>query len=108
MAGRSEYDAAYFTLLRAREEHEQLLRFREYLVQERERLDAFVDELRDRAEQQPRRVRKPVDQTAKAVLEAVGTRRAVVLAELSRMDDRIAAAQRFVEECEAEVAELRG
>jgi len=108
MGSTSEYDAAYFTLLRAREEHGQLLSYREYLVSERERLDRFVAQLREKAEEVPRRVRRPVDQTAKAVVEAVGTRRSVVLAELERMDDRITNAQEFVEECEAEVEQLRG
>src|SRR5918996_1675265 len=106
MASRSEYDAAYFTLLRAREEHAQLLSYREYLVAERERLDAFVSELRNRAEDLPRRMRRPVDQTTKAVVEAVGTRRSVVFAELERMDDRISNAQQFVEECETELEQL--
>lgn len=108
MSSTSEYDAAYFTLLRAREEHTQLLSYREYLVGERERLDSFVTQLREKAEEVPRRVRRPVDQTAKAVVEAIGTRRSVVLAELERMDDRITNAQEFVEECEAEVEQLRG
>jgi hypothetical protein len=107
MSARSEYDAAYFTLLRAREEHAQLLSYREYLVEERERLNAFVGELRSRAEDLPRRMRRPVDQTTKAVVEAIGTRRSVVLAELERMDERISNAQEFVEECETEVDQLR-
>lgn len=107
MSSRSEYDAAYFTLLRAREEHAQLLGYREYLINERERLDAFVNHLRDQAEAVPRRMRRAVDQTTKAVAEAVGTRRSVVLAELERMDDRISNAQAFVEECETEVDQLR-
>lgn len=108
MAARSEYDAAYFTLLRAREEHADLLRYQEFLLAERERLDAFVRQLRIEADVVPRRMRRPVDQTTKPLVEAVGARRAVVLAEYERMDDRITAAQEFVEECEAEVDELRG
>lgn len=108
MSPTSEYDAAYFTLLRAREEHGQLLTYREYLVGERARLDSFVAELRDRADEVPRRLRRAIDHTAKTVLQAVGTRRAVILSELDRMDDRIANAQEFVEECEAEVEQLRG
>lgn len=107
MPSRSEYDAAYFTLLRAREEHSQLLSYREYLIAERERLDAFVAQLREQAQDLPRRMRRPVDQTTKAVVEAVGARRSVVLAELERMDERIRNAQEFVEECETEVANLR-
>lgn len=107
MASRSEYDAAYFTLLRAREEHADLLRYREFLVAERERLDSFVAQVRHEADVVPRRMRRPVDQTIKAVVEAIGTRRSVVLAESDRIDERIDNAQRFVEECEAEVDELR-
>jgi hypothetical protein len=105
---RSEYDAAYFTLLRAREEHTDLLRYREFLVSERHRLDAFVTQVRAEADTVPRKMRRSVDQTTKAVVEAIGARRSVVLAEYERIDDRIAAAQEFVEECEAEVEELRG
>lgn len=108
MAARSEYDAAYFTLLRAREEHTDLLRYREFLVSERQRLDAFVAEMRAEAEPVPRRMRRSVDQTTKAIVEAIGVRRSVVLAEYERIDERIAHAQHFVEECEAEVDELRG
>jgi BMFP domain-containing protein YqiC len=107
MAARSEYDAAYFTLLRAREEHTDLLRYREFLIAERERLDAFVTQVRAQADTVPRRMRRPVDQTTKAVVEAIGSRRAVVLAESERIDERIANAQDFVEECETEVEELR-
>ena len=108
MSPSPEYDAAYFTLLRARDEHAELLGYREYLIGERERLDAFVAELRRHADRQPRRVRRRLDQTTKAVGEAVGARRSVVLAELERMDERISNAQAFVEECEAEVEDLRG
>jgi hypothetical protein len=107
MASRSEYDAAYFTLLRAREEHAQLLSYLEYLSGERERLDSFVTQLREQAHHMPRRMRRTIDYTTKAVVEAVGARRSVVLAELERMNDRIRNAAEFVEECEAEVANLR-
>src|SRR5918996_2513650 len=107
MASRSEYDAAYFTLLRAREEHAQLLSYLEYLSGERERLDSFVTQLREQAHHMPRRMRRTLDYTTKAVVEAVGARRSVVLAELERMDDRIRNAAEFVEECETEVTNLR-
>lgn len=107
MSAKSEYDAAYFTLLRAREEQTDLLRYREYLESERERLDAFVADTRDRADHLPRRMRRPVDQTTKGVMEAVGRRRAIVLNELKHIDERLSAAQAFVEECELEVAALR-
>lgn len=108
MTARSEYDAAYFTMLRAIEERDELLRYREWLVAERERLDAFADATRSGTEGLSRRVSRTIDRTTRPLLEEVGRRRSVVVDELSRMDDRIANAERFVEECEAEVASLRG
>lgn len=107
MSPRSEYDAAYFTMLRALEERDALLRYREFLERERDRLDAFVAATRDSGAELPRRVRRPVDQTEKALLEAVGRRRTVLLDELGRVGDRVEAAEAFVAECEAEVASLR-
>jgi len=103
----AEYDAAYFTLLRAQEERDGLLRYGEYLDAELDRLDRFTTALNDSAEPVPRKVRRSIDATTKPVLEAVGRRRAVILEERRRMPDRIAAAERFVEECELEVASLR-
>ena len=102
-----EYDAAYFTLLRAREEHDDLVRYRDYLDAERERLDAFTEETRRGTDALPRRVRRPVEATTKQLLEAVGRRRAAVLDERRRVDDRISAAAAFVTECEEDVDRLR-
>lgn len=104
---RAEYDAAYFTLLRAIEERDALLRYDEYLKAERAALEQFGEEVTGRAEQLDRKVRRPIDRTTKQLLEAVGRRRSAVLDELSRIDDRIVAAEDFVTECEAEVATLR-
>ena len=108
MTARSEYDAAYFTLLRAREERDGLLRYREFLERERDRLDAFSTTTQHATDALARGLRRAVDATSKSLLEAVGRRRAVVLSELGRMDDRIANADAFVAECEAEVETLRG
>lgn len=108
MSAKAEYDAAYFTLLRAIEERDGLLRYREFLERERLRLDAFSETTRlSGSEDVPERIRRAVDRTAKQLLEAVGRRRVVVLDELSHIDKRLAQAQAFVEECEAEVASLR-
>jgi hypothetical protein len=107
MSAKSEYDAAYFTLLRAIEERDDLLRYREFLDGERVRLDAFTEQTRSREEPLARKVRRPIEATTKPLLEAVGRRRTVVLEELRRMDDRVRAAEAFVAECEAEVASLR-
>lgn len=108
MSTRSEYDAAYFTLLRAIEERDALLRYQEFLEQEQGRLDAFATQTRDLADAVPRKVRRPIDQTTKGVLEAVGRRRAAVLDELRRLGERLVNAEDFVRECEDEVASLRG
>jgi hypothetical protein len=108
MSARSEYEAAYFTWLRAIEERDDLLRYGEYLRNEAARLDGFTDQTRALAEPLPRRFCRPVDASTKPLLEAVGRRRAVILDELNRLDDRVAAAGAFVEECEREVASLRG
>jgi hypothetical protein len=108
MAGSREYDAAYFTLLRAIEERDDLLRYRERLEAEQTRLDAFADATEGVDADLPRRLRRPLNSTTKQLLEAVGRRRALVLDELARMDGRLEAAEAFVRECEEEVASLRG
>ncbi|MBA3621169.1 MAG: hypothetical protein H0W51_02445 [Euzebyales bacterium] len=104
---KSERDAAYFTLLRAREEREGLLRYGEYLQAELARLEGFATQTRVLADPLPRGLRRPVDASAKPLLEAVGRRRALLLDEQRRMGDRVANAERFVDECEAEVDALR-
>lgn len=102
-----EYEAAYATLLRAREEHAALLAYREFLDRERVRLDAFSTDTTTVMDELPRKLRRPIDGTTKGLLEAVGRRRSVVDDERRKVDDRIQAAQAFVEEQEAEVARLR-
>ncbi len=107
MGAKSEYDAAYFTLLRAQEERDHLLRYRDFLEAERDRLAAFSAATERATDALPRSLRRTVDATTKTLLEAVGRRRTIVLSELGRMDERIANAEGFVLECEAEVASLR-
>jgi hypothetical protein len=108
MTSKREYDAAYFTLLRAIEERDDLLRYRDQLESERQRLDAFSDATGEVDADLPRKLRRPVAGTQKQLLEAVGRRRAIVLAEQGRIEGRIAAAEAFVRECEDDVASLRG
>jgi phytoene/squalene synthetase len=107
VTAKSEYDAAYFTLLRAREEREDLQRYAEFLEAEQERLEQFAAATRDNLDALPRRVTRPIAATSKGVLEAVGRRRAAVLDERKRMDQRISNADRFIEECELELETLR-
>jgi len=103
---RSEQDAAYYTLLRAREEHADLLRYREFLETEAARLEVFTADTRARIEALARRVRRPVESTSRPMLEGVGRHRSTVLDELERSGERLAAAQAFVEECEREYHQL--
>ena len=107
MSRSAEYDAAYFTLLRAQEERDGLARYGDYLDSELERLDTFTSTLHAAADVVPQKVRRPVDTTTKALLEAIGRRRAVILEERRKMDDRIQAAAMFVSECETELSALR-
>lgn len=107
MTRKSEYDAAYFTLLRAREELEHLRRYQEYLEQELARLAAFVRDINDGPEVVPRKFRRMLDSTAKQVVEAVGRRRAIVLSERDAVPQRIDDQEAFVRELEDEVATLR-
>jgi hypothetical protein len=107
MSAKSEYEAAYFTLLRAREEHSEMLRYGEFLAIERQRLEQLAADIRTDEDALPRKLQRPVNQTTKPLLQAIGARRNIVLSELGRLDDRLSAAQAFVEECEAEVEALR-
>ena len=107
MTAKSEFDAAYFTLLRAREERDSLLRYGEFLDAELARLERFAVDTRDLMDDLPRKVARPIASTTKGVLEAVGRRRTAVLDERRRYDARLANAERFVEECELEVETLR-
>ena len=107
MSAKAEFDAAYFTLLRAREERDDLLRYAEYLEAEQLRLETFATEIRDNLDALPRKMTRPVASTTKTLLEAVGRRRSAVLDERKKMTDRLANADRFVEECELELDALR-
>ncbi|MDP8977037.1 MAG: hypothetical protein M3N17_00340 [Actinomycetota bacterium] len=106
MSRRAEYEAAYFARLRAVEERDELLRYREYLTGELRRLDEFAQRTRADAEPLSRAVRRPIDRSAKPLLEVVGRRRALVLEQLGRVDGWIADAEGYVAECESELATL--
>ncbi|CAN5836813.1 hypothetical protein BH24ACT15_BH24ACT15_08900 [soil metagenome] len=107
MTRKSEYDAAYFTLLRAQEELGHLRRYQEYLSEELARLALFAKAVDDDAEVVPRKFRRLVDSSSKPLLESLGRRRAIVLSEQDRMPERIQAQETFVIECEEELAALR-
>lgn len=107
MTARTDAEAAYFTLLRAIDERDALLREKEYLAGELVRLDGFADEVREREHALPHPPTRAVAATTKPLMEALGARRTAVEDALARIDERIEAAETFVRECEAEHDRLR-
>jgi hypothetical protein len=107
MSRQSDYDAAYFALLRAREELAHLQRYADYLLEELHRLDDFGTAIDDAGEVVPAKFRRMVDGTAKPLLEAVDRRRAIIRSERRKLPDRIEAQEAYVRECEEEAAALR-
>lgn len=104
---RDEVEAAYFTLLRAREELDGLRRYDDYLRDERGRIRRFVSEGDALADRVERRYRRAFAHTDKPLADALRARLGVLEDELGRMPERLAAAEAFVEECEREHAELK-
>lgn len=100
MTGRDEAQAAYFALLRAREEVTVLARHEEYLRSELQRLRRGIAEeaaLRGAAPVGPRR---PLRASDEALAAAVTARIALLEDELARVPPRVAAAEAYVAECE--------
>ncbi len=104
---RDEVEAAYFTLLRAREELSGLHRWSEYLGDELRRMRRFVSEGAALDDTVDRRLRRALRHTDGPLKEALDARAAVIHDEQARLPERIAAAERFVEECERDHATLR-
>jgi hypothetical protein len=67
VTSKREYDAAYFTLLRAVEERDDLLRYHEALEAEAERLDAFTQATHEVDGALPRKLRRPLGKASNAV-----------------------------------------
>lgn len=104
---RDEVEAAYFALLRAREELAALRRYDEYLADEARRLHRFVREGEALADPLDRRLLRRLQHTATPLADAVKARLAVIADEQSRLPDRIAAAEAFVDDLEREHAALK-
>ncbi len=104
---RDEVEAAYFTLLRAREELTALRRYEEYLADELRRLRRFTSEGEALADTVDRRLRRALRHTDGPLKEALDARAAVIRDEQARLPERVEAAERFVEECERDHAALR-
>lgn len=104
---RDEVEAAYFTLLRAREELDGVRRYGDYLREEGRRLRRFLAEGDALADTVDRRWRRPLRHTETPLVDAVRARLAVIDEELNDLPDREQAAERFVEACEREHADLK-
>lgn len=107
MARTDEEQAAYFALLRAREELASLQRYGEYLAAERARIDAFVTAGVELDQSVDPRLRRALRHTDEPLGEALELRRRVLADERRRLPDRLEAAQEYVDECEAAHAALR-
>ena len=107
MARGDDEQAAYFALLRAREELAALQRYAEYLVAERSRIDEFVARGAELDETVDTRLRRALRHTDEPLGEALELRRRVIADERRRMPERIEAAQAYVDECEAAHAAMR-
>lgn len=107
MARTDEEQAAYFALLRAREELASLQRYGEYLTAERARIDAFVAAGVELDQTVDPRLRRALRHTDEPLGEALELRRRVLADERRRLPDRLEAAQEYVDECEAAHAALR-
>jgi hypothetical protein len=107
MRARDEVEAAYFALLRAREDLENLHRFRDYLGEEIRRLRRFVAEGSAHADEVDKRLRLRLVHTQQPLDEAIVGRIETCADELARMGDRIEAAEAYVNESEASHDRLR-
>jgi septal ring factor EnvC (AmiA/AmiB activator) len=100
MPERSEREAAYFALLRARDELAMLRRHEEHLGDELRRLRRAEREeaaLRAAAPERMRRIMRASDDELTQVTQR---RVALIEDELARLPGRISAAEEFVAECE--------
>lgn len=100
MSGRDEAQAAYFALLRAREEVDLLARHEEYLRAELQRLRRGTSEESALRASAPAGPRRPLRASDDALAEVVARRVALLEDELTRLPGRLAAAAAYVEECE--------
>lgn len=102
-----DVEAAYFALLRAREDETDLQRYGEYLHDEVRRLRRVRSELDAAAGDAPGRLRRRIAHTDGALSKALQVRLEVVDEELARLDQRVDDARAYVAECEHTHAALR-
>ncbi len=105
---RDDLEAAYFTLLRAREELASLHAYDEVLRTEAQRLRRGQAEGAALLAQVDPRMLRPLRHTEQPLAEAIAARLAVIEDERARLPDRVSAAEAHVEACELEHALRRG
>ena len=103
---RDEVEAAYFSLLRARDELDALRRYDDYLLAEAQRLRRGISERDALADPIDRRLRRALRHTEQPLGDAIQDRLDVIADERQRMPDRVAAAEAYVEECDAEYSSM--
>lgn len=104
---RDEVQAAYFALLRAREELEALRRYGEYLEAERRRLAEAAEQRHALVAEVDPRLARALRHADEALDKALELRRRVIADELRRLPDRLEAAEAFVAESEREHEQLK-
>ena len=107
MRPRDEAEAAYFALLRAREDLDALRRHADYLADEVRRLRRFAAETAAHADTTDRRLRRAIAHTDAVLEEALRHRTAAIDYELQRMPRRIEGAEAYLEACEVHHRELQ-
>lgn len=104
---RDDVEAAYFALLRARDEVDDLRRYVEYLEDEARRLRRSTSEADALSTQAPPRLRRRLLHTDAPLADAVRLRLEVIQEELRRLPDQLADAEAEVAAREAEHDRLR-
>ncbi|HKJ56052.1 MAG TPA: hypothetical protein VJ978_08700 [Nitriliruptoraceae bacterium] len=104
---RPDVEAAYFALLRSREDEADLRRYADHLADEARRLRRFASETQAAAEDAPQRLRRRISHTDAPLTKALAQRLEAVGDELSRLDQRIEDATAYVRACEVEHDRLR-
>lgn len=104
---RDDVEAAYFALLRARDEVADLQRYQEYLEDEARRLRRSTSEADALSTQAPPRLRRRLLHTDAPLAEAVRGRLEVIADELRWTTAQLESAHAYVGECEAEHDRLK-
>ena len=104
---RDEAEAAYFALLRAREELDALRRYEEYLTAEAQRLRRTISEGDALLDTVDRRLARALRHTDQPLSQAITGRLAVIADERARLPERLTAAEAYVTDREQHHAKLR-